>query len=194
MGGAYLFSPFSRVLRKGKPLPIGQPPPGVEQLLAERKGWHGPYTEGDGPLPLLYQMYENFVADDEIRLREDIRYFWGEEWAVADIPDPRDPDPERYAILAAITGMLVLAFNYKIGLGIPRDGPSMIRGRAHLRQLQAQPKKWEKEPGWAKRVKPLKKRLVLPTAKGRLPEDEKQACAPLLKKNIFAWEPRIYFL
>ncbi|KAL9063251.1 MAG: hypothetical protein Q9157_008333 [Trypethelium eluteriae] len=128
--------------REGKPLPIGQPPPGVERLLAERKSWRGPYTDGNAPLPLLYRMYESFVADDELGLREDIRYFWGkEEWAVADIPDPHDPDPERYAILAAITGMLVLAFNYKIGLGFPRDGPAMIRGHAHILQLQAQPKK-----------------------------------------------------
>ncbi|KAF2231781.1 hypothetical protein EV356DRAFT_437719, partial [Viridothelium virens] len=159
-----------------------------------RKSWRGPYTDGNAPLPLLYRMYESFVADDELGLREDIRYFWGkEEWAVADIPDPHDPDPERYAILAAITGMLVLAFNYKIGLGFPRDGPAMIRGHAHILQLQAQPKKWERQPRWAKRVKPLKNRLLLPTAKGHLPKDDEQACEPLLEKNIFAWEPRIYF-
>ena len=175
-------------------LPIGEPPPDVPALMA----WREPRkasTKGDDPLAALYRMYEYFVVDDEASLRNGIRYFFGRhDWPVCDIPDAQDPDPQRYAILAAITGLLVLSFNRKIAMGLPRDTPHVIRGHEHYLQLNARPKIWEKEPKWSKRVKSLKKRLVLPSGDGDLPPNDKHACRPLLNKNIFAWEPNIYFV
>ena len=40
-------------------------------------------------------------------------------WKVEDIPDPKDPDPVRYAALAGFAEVMALAFNERIDMGIP---------------------------------------------------------------------------
>lgn len=43
------------------------------------------------------------------------------------LPDPQDPDPVRYAILACIAEELVDAFNWRLALGMRRKGPGIPR-------------------------------------------------------------------
>jgi hypothetical protein len=60
-----------------------------------------------------------------VQFRNEIEYFWNQKsWAVQAIPDPKDPDPVRYAILAVLTDQMVRAFNHLIERGLPRDAAS----------------------------------------------------------------------
>ncbi|KAJ8058331.1 hypothetical protein OCU04_012523 [Sclerotinia nivalis] len=60
----------------------------------------------DNPLRSLYRLYEIFMTREFVLLRLECEYMWrrcGPKWALRSIPDPRDPDPIRYAMLASIT-------------------------------------------------------------------------------------------
>ena len=176
--------------------PIHAPdlPPSVTFLLAHQNTWES-ISEADTPLSSLYRIYECFVIDDVTDLRNEIESFfdcWS--WRVADIPNPKDPDPARYAILAVMTRFLVLAFNRKIGYGIPRNAPAIVGGRENFKKLAARPKQWEKQPRWAAKVPPMKHRLVIPRKSGAIPQSKQQASKDLLKKNIWGFKPHIYFM
>ena len=83
----------------------------------------------DTPLAALYRLYENIMLDQNINMRNELESFWyHNSWAIKEIPDRRDLDPERYAVLACITALLVPSFNYRINLGLPRDAPPIITG------------------------------------------------------------------
>ena len=65
-------------------------------------------------------MYAFLVTGQNAKLRDEVKYFFNQaHWAMTEIPDPQDPDPVRYAVLAAIPHLLVESFNYNIGLGLP---------------------------------------------------------------------------
>ena len=108
------------------------PPP--RHLLANRVVYEIPLLnrgriepDGDTPLAALYRIYEHIVLDQHIEVRNEIEAFWYHaDWAVRDLPDPRDPHPERYACLACIPALLCLAFNKRIELGLPRDAPAIF--------------------------------------------------------------------
>lgn len=66
----------------------------------------------DTPLRSLYRMYEAMMSDVYVVIGTETEYFWYQRrWSLDSIPDPRDPDPIRYAVLACLVEELVVAFN-----------------------------------------------------------------------------------
>ncbi|MCJ1253566.1 hypothetical protein MMC24_001378 [Lignoscripta atroalba] len=151
-------------------------------------------SKGDRPIDSLYRLYENIVQDWTMELRNEIEYFWNQhQWEVSAIPDPRDPDPARYAILSVIPQLLVRAFNRNIALGLPRDAPAII---LDMEALKEKPKVLEIAPAWCKCVPPLEKTLRLPNEQGEflLGKEDDQACLEFLEKNILVLQPHILFV
>ncbi|KAK7001014.1 hypothetical protein R3P38DRAFT_1810209 [Favolaschia claudopus] len=76
----------------------------------------------DTPLRALYRLYECTVDYDANEMMLDSQYWFHQQahWRLADVPDPKDPDPTRYAIIASLVEDLVDAFNYEIKLGLRR--------------------------------------------------------------------------
>ncbi|KAK3898067.1 hypothetical protein C8A05DRAFT_47517 [Staphylotrichum tortipilum] len=123
----------------------------------------------------LYRMYEYLVVSYTIGLRTEIELFYNQPtWSVAGIPDPQDPTPERYAILAVLPFFLTVAFSRLIKRG-------------------ARPVVLETEPAWAGRVPPVERRLVIPDRFGEESEEETGG-ARFLEMNIVVGEPHILFV
>lgn len=119
-------------------------------------------------------------------MRNEIEYFWNRHhWAVSEIPDPQDPDPERYAVLACIPYLLLRAFNANINLGLPRDAPAIFTLEEE-REFRSRPKMLEAAPAWAEQVSPLDRPLFLKNDTGRCPSsvNDCDADPDLVRKNI----------
>ncbi|KAM5352677.1 hypothetical protein ACJ41O_005399 [Fusarium nematophilum] len=185
--------------------PDGRPPP-PRELLAHRTHYEVPLLnrrvdpDQDSPLSALYRIYEHLVLDQNLEIRNEIEAFWyHKDWAVADIPDPSDHDPERYACLACIPPLLCLAFNRRIEMGLPREAPSIFN-QDMLDEWRGQERKYESEPAWTEMVPQLNEALVIPHW-----DNEKRGFVPLegfgcpeasrefAKKNILVWQPHIHF-
>ena len=155
----------------------------------------------DHPLAALYRIYEHIVLDQHIEIRNELEAFWYHaSWGVLDIPDPQDPDPERYAWLACIPALLCLAFNARIKLGLPRDAPPIFT-REMLDEWRAQKPLYEREPEWTAGVKALPTMLAIPHWDNRkrdfvpLPGfDDTRASQEFASKNILIWQPHIHFI
>ncbi|KAL2120453.1 hypothetical protein VTJ04DRAFT_4480 [Mycothermus thermophilus] len=171
--------------------------PSVAWLLAHREECRGKTAlcEGTTPLASLYRMYEYIVTDSTIGLRNEIEFFFnknGPAWSVAEIPDPKDPDPERYAILAVLPSYLVMAFNRLIEMGLPRGAPGIITPEME-QELRSRPRVLEREPSWASQVPALEERLVIPyDDDGKTPEEVRSE--RFLEKNILVAEPHVLFV
>ena len=76
-------------------------------------------------------------------------------WRLSQIPDPQDPDPVRYAILASMVEALVDAFNWRLQLGLRRD-KSIDESEQRTSNF-----KREEAPIWTAAVKSLLKTLDL---------------------------------
>ena len=138
-------------------------------------------------------MYEYLVRGFIIGLRSEIEYFFNRAaWAVSAIPDPKDEDPERYAILAVLPFYLVTAFNRLIERGLYRGCPSIIDPETEEEML-AKPRVLEEEPGWVVDVPKLEKTLVIPGMDGEKPTEESWS-QRFLKMNIIAEEPHVLFV
>ena len=88
-----------------------QRPPSVQYLLEHSKHRNAE-TRGVTPIASLYRMYEFIVLGFTVGLRTEIEWFFNHaSWKLSEIPDPDDPDPERYAILAVLPRFLVIAYN-----------------------------------------------------------------------------------
>lgn len=84
----------------------------------------------DTPLRSLYRMCECMLSGEYSPLGEETVYFWYQSrWELHDIPDPADPDPIRYALLASLVEELVAAFNWRLSLGLRRDRNHVFRER-----------------------------------------------------------------
>jgi hypothetical protein len=60
-------------------------------------------------------------------LRSEIEHFFNNSlWTVSDIPDPKDSDLARYAIVAVLSRYLVLTINDFLAKGLPRGTRSII--------------------------------------------------------------------
>jgi hypothetical protein len=106
----------------------------------------------DSPTTSLYRMCEFLCADDQNALMLEMDYFWDGPhslWRVEDIPDPRDHDERRHAVLASTVESLTLAFNFRHNLGLRRE--------------QSSSGDWQLEicPEWAIKAPPLQPPLVL---------------------------------
>ncbi|KAI1161916.1 hypothetical protein F5B18DRAFT_418583 [Nemania serpens] len=140
-------------------------------------------------------MYEYIVVGFTMGLRTEIEFFFnqGPTWAVSSIPDPEDPDPQRYAILSVLPFYLCKAFNRLIERGLPRGSPAIIAGEAELEELRSRPIVLEKEPEWAAKVPALMERIVLPGLDGGEPAEETWS-RRFLEKNIVCEEPHVLFV
>lgn len=139
-------------------------------------------------------MYEFFLADSTVGIRNEVEYFYNQPaWAVANIPDPRDPDPERYAVLAVLPFYLVHAFNRLIELGLPRGSPAIIMGEVAEAELKSKPIILEKEPDWVAHVPRLDKTLVIPNDEGHEPAEDTRS-EKFMAMNIIAEAPYVVFV
>ena len=155
--------------------------------------------EEDRPLYCLYRLYECLLLEYVTGYRNEIEYFWSQrDWAVGQIPDPQDPNASRYAFLACVPELLVLAFNKRIGLGLPRDALPIMT-REQVNEYLARPessKTYEKAPTWAERVPPLDETLVVPTHYGPALHgvDDDRADDIFKTKNICVYPAHIHFM
>ncbi|EJD52491.1 hypothetical protein AURDEDRAFT_55618, partial [Auricularia subglabra TFB-10046 SS5] len=134
----------------------------------------------DTPLRCLYRLYEAICSGRENDIMEESQYWFhcqAARWALMDIPDPRDPDSARYAVLAALVDALVLSFNHKIANGLRRgvtmDRPDLIVGFKRERDPP-----FERAPDWVHAVPPLADTLVLRNMDVRDPGE------PFARRNI----------
>ncbi|KAI9848759.1 MAG: hypothetical protein M1837_006846 [Sclerophora amabilis] len=189
------------------------PPPPPQMMLDDRANYNkvilrrkylAPRGEEETPLCSLYRLYEHVVLDRHIGLRNEIEYFWNQHtWAVSEIPDPADDDPARYAMLACIPHLLVIAFNNNIELGLPRDAPAIMT-HAEMEAIRKREKIFERVPEWTAKVPPLRDILTIPHKRSaERPRDgydvlksmeDDRASDPFKEKNILIWEPHILFI
>ncbi|KDE80669.1 hypothetical protein AO1008_07119 [Aspergillus oryzae 100-8] len=82
----------------------------------------------DTPMRSLYRMYEAMLSGLYEALGPETEYFWYQRnWSLQGIRDPQDADPVRYAILACLVEELVVAFNWRLSLGLRRDRNHIMR-------------------------------------------------------------------
>ncbi|KAF2208584.1 hypothetical protein CERZMDRAFT_70805 [Cercospora zeae-maydis SCOH1-5] len=169
----------------------------MSQIRA-RPSWTLINHDSDTPISALYRLYERLVLDDTVGYRNEIEYFWRHRgWPVADIPDPNDKDPARYAFLAAIPELLVRAFNNNISMGLARYTPAIISPEEAeaLQNMPEEDKTYESVPRWTQQVKPLADELTIPMVAGPdlvLPGEEELDPA-FLRLNIRLGVPHILF-
>ena len=148
----------------------------------------------DSPSASFYRIYEFFVLGWTTAFRNELEYFCCShpDWSVSALPDPIDPDPTRYAVLAVLTQLMCASFNRRIERGLPRDAPAIIIDFAALR---ARPKVYERPPGWAGHVVALEEKVFIPDAEGKeLPEDDPEASEEFRAMNIIVQMPHIHFV
>ncbi|KAJ9635079.1 hypothetical protein H2199_008565 [Coniosporium tulheliwenetii] len=169
------------------------PPPSVDWLLANRHFLRSQHalTPGENSLVSLYRMYEHIVNDYNLALRSEIEYSFNRpKWLVSEIPDPADPDPARYAILAVLPQFLVLAFNRLIERGLHRDAPAIFTNEDD--ELKSRPRILEEVPSWTAKVPALREMLVIPSIEGHEARIE-QASPEFLEKNLVIFPPHVLF-
>ncbi|KAG6261736.1 hypothetical protein E4U49_003674 [Claviceps purpurea] len=132
------------------------------------------YRIRDTPLRSLYRLYEDICSGNLIMMGYESDYFFyhtENSWQLSQIPDPRDRDPIRYAILASLVEALVSAFNWKLQQGLRRDGTHV--GDNKTANLQTR-------PNWTADVQPLPEKL-------RLRKSQADSADPeFLRRNIDA--------
>lgn len=182
------------------------PPPG--QMLAGRLIYEMPLLrrkkadpDTDAPTAALYRIYEHLMLDQHIEIRNEFEAFWFQNtWLVFDVPDPKDPDPGRYACIASIAKLLVLAFNKRIDLGLPRHAPPIFT-RDMLDEWLASERARETTPLWADQVPRLEHTFCIP----HWDNDQRDFVPPesfdtygvseeFAEKNILILQPHIHFI
>ncbi|PPQ93163.1 hypothetical protein CVT25_002390 [Psilocybe cyanescens] len=103
----------------------------------------------------LYRLHDVICANDENYVMLESEYFWRQaHWRIKDIPDPKDPNPLRYAILASLTEAMVVAYNRKITIGLRRD--VCVTSKAQDEAFRQDPNKpYEEAPSWASLIPPV---------------------------------------
>ncbi|KAK3307136.1 Metallo-dependent phosphatase-like protein [Chaetomium strumarium] len=185
------------------------PPPNPRQILADREAYrrrlgYRRYLAPervfeDSPLFVLYRLYEWIMAHHYINIRNELETFWWTRWLVSSIPDPGEQgDPERYAVLACIPGLIVESFNQRIDHGLRRKEPSAILSLEEQLYWASTPQKYEKEPAWTEEVPPLPDMLHIPHSQPHTEQlaslDDPDADPHFKKKNILAIRPHIHFI
>ncbi|KAF8816285.1 hypothetical protein BYT27DRAFT_7221507 [Phlegmacium glaucopus] len=108
----------------------------------------------DTPLRSLYRLHDVLCADEENYVMLEGHYFWRRGWRIKDIPDPKDPNPLRYAILASLVESMVEAYNWKISLGLRRGVG--VTSAAQDEAFRKDPNKpFEEAPSWTSQVPPV---------------------------------------
>ena len=184
-------------------------PPQPRELIRGRLEYERPLLgrfvdeDTDTPLATIYRIYEHLVLDQHIEIRNEFETLWFKsDWKVCDIPDPCDPDPERYAVLACIPALLCLAFNKRLELGLPRHAPGIFT-RDQLEEWRSQEREYETEPSWVKSVPALTSTLAIPhwnndkrefVTLDDFEKDKDKASKEFERKNILIWQPHIHFI
>jgi hypothetical protein len=171
-------------------------PPTVSWILEHRAELRSQNasTKGRTPLASLYRIYEYFVAGNIAGMRTEVEFFFNQSsWTLAEIPDPKDPDPERYAVLAVIPHYMAHAFNRLIERGLPRGSPAIIMGDAAEAELKSRPVVLEEEPKWVAHVPRTQKTLVIPDKNGATPLEDARS-EKFLAMNIIAVAPYLAFV
>ncbi|OAX78662.1 hypothetical protein ACJ72_07029 [Emergomyces africanus] len=107
----------------------------------------------DSPLRSLYRLYESMMSGEYSPMGQETEYFWYQQsWRLGCIPDPADPDPIRYAILACLIEELVGAFNWRLGLGLRRNRKHLLREHNEDPYPPYEP---VQGPSWTKDVPPI---------------------------------------
>lgn len=142
----------------------------------------------DTPLRSLYRLYESLMSGEYSPIGQETEYFWYQRsWVLADIPDPADPDPIRYAILASLAEELVEAFNWRLGLGMRRNHKHILRERNEDPYPPYEP---VSGPKWTGKVPPIPQELLADLPRefirdGRLLVlEERGVSETFLKRNI----------
>ncbi|THH20982.1 hypothetical protein EW146_g478 [Bondarzewia mesenterica] len=117
-----------------------------------------PFYLRDTSLRCLYRIYEWASIGRPLQVGYETQYFWDQvSWKVEDIPDPRDPDPVRYAVLAGFAETMAICFNERNDLGLLRMGNDGVTNpyATYLRQTLSREefiafteKHHEKAPSW----------------------------------------------
>ncbi len=79
----------------------------------------------DTPLCSLYRLCEDLCSGSIIPMGYESEYFFHHDeasWRLSQIADPEDADIVRYAVLASFVEVLVASLNWKIELGLRRNG------------------------------------------------------------------------
>lgn len=171
-------------------------PPTISWILEHRAELQSQNasTKGRTPLASLYRIFEYFVAGHIAGMRTEVEFFFNQpSWTLAEIPDPRDPDPERYAVLAVLPHYMAHAFNRLIERGLPRGSPAMIMGDAAEAELKSRPVVLEKEPNWVTHVPRMQKTLVIPDQNGVTPPENARS-DKFMAMNIIAVAPYLAFV
>ncbi|KAJ3825171.1 hypothetical protein F5880DRAFT_271541 [Lentinula raphanica] len=129
----------------------------------------------------LYRLYDAICLRDEMETVHEATYIWGRlNWQLEDWPDPQDPDPERYAVLAGIMEGLVESFNWRLGLGMCRDPRKASRKRREKRRGDPEP--LEQCPSWPNNVPPSPRTVFL-SMKHRSMEQVEASTRPYFKRR-----------
>lgn len=112
----------------------------------------------DTPLRSIYRLYELYLADHYALMGWETEYFFFRpDWKLKDIPDPKDPDPLRYAVIASIVEELHEAVNWRLSLGLRRDRTHVYREDDHD---PWPPFTSEELPSWTSCVPPINRDLL----------------------------------
>ncbi|OAL35131.1 hypothetical protein AYO20_05608 [Fonsecaea nubica] len=137
----------------------------------------------DTPLRSLYRLYEDLCSAELIMMGYECDYFFfhnEHSWRLCQMPDPKEPDPITYAILASMVEALVDAFNWRLELGLRRDKSMDESEHRHTNFNR------EEAPSWTAAVPPLPETLHLDKVEtGTLD-------ASFLKRNIRAPKGYLY--
>ena len=103
----------------------------------------------DTLLRSIYRLYEAICSNCPNEVMEEADYIFHQQptWKLKDIPNPRDQDPVRQAVLASIVETLVQAFNFKIGIGL-RRGITNTKSYLIERFAREPDPPYEKVPEW----------------------------------------------
>ncbi|KAL3419985.1 hypothetical protein PVAG01_08484 [Phlyctema vagabunda] len=143
----------------------------------------------DRPLRAIYRLYEVLMTREFDLLRLECEYMWHQpspKWSLGSIPDPRDADPIRYAVLASIVEELVRAYNWRLRHGQRKNGKNVRRSIENP---------WpafdpEVAPSWTASVHPIQEKDLR-----RLPSDmvqngqlilEEGGCENFIRRNFDA--------
>ncbi|KAK2801313.1 hypothetical protein FQN51_005413 [Onygenales sp. PD_10] len=132
----------------------------------------------------------------------EVEYFWfqsRQSWELHCIPDPKDPDPIRYAILASIVESMPEAFNFKLSIGMRRNGKHIPPTDWDGVNNPYAPYVPVTIPSWPQHVPAVDKqylRDVMPArmldSEGRLMLHEEADSEIFMKRNIIATEERFW--
>lgn len=84
----------------------------------------------------------------------------GSSWQLHRIPDPCDPEPIRYAIIASVVESLEEAFNFRLSIGMRRNGNHIPPTNYNGVENPYAPYKPVKLPAWTRHVPPVNKQYL----------------------------------